>query len=142
MFLKGGKRMIKVGIIGSTGYAGQELVRILLQHREAEILWYGSQNYKDKKYYEAYRNMFKLVDNVCSHGSIEELANQVDVIFTATPNGYCSSIINEEIISKTKVIDLSADFRLKNIDDYNEWYGIEHNSFSYINEAEIGRAHV
>ena len=138
MFLKGGKRMIKVGIIGSTGYAGQELVRILLQHREAEILWYGSQSYKDKKYYEAYRNMFKLVDNVCSHGSIEELANKVDVIFTATPNGYCSSIINEEILSKTKVIDLSADFRLKNIDDYNEWYGIEHNSFSYINEAVYG----
>lgn len=130
--------MIKVGIIGSTGYAGQELVRILLQHKEAEILMFGSQSYKDKKYYEAYRNMFKLVDNVCSDGSVEELAKEVDVIFTATPNGYCSSIINEDILSRTKVIDLSADFRIKDIDNYKEWYGIEHRSFSYVNEAVYG----
>lgn len=136
--MKGGIRMIKVGIIGSTGYAGQELVRILLQHNEVEILMLGSRSYKDKKYYETYRNMFKLVDNVCSDGSIEELAKDVDVLFTATPNGYCSSIINEKILSRTKVIDLSADFRIKNRDNYNEWYGLEHNSFSYVKEAVYG----
>ena len=56
--------MIKVGIIGSTGYAGQELVRILLQHKEAEIVWYGSRSYIDKKYYEMFRNMFQIVDDI------------------------------------------------------------------------------
>ena len=53
--------MIKVGIIGSTGYAGNELVRLLLQHKEAEIQWYGSRSYIEKKYAEVYANMFQLV---------------------------------------------------------------------------------
>lgn len=57
--------MIKVGIIGSTGYAGQELVRILLQHPDAEIVWYGSRSYIDKKYSEVFGNMFQLVDDKC-----------------------------------------------------------------------------
>ena len=59
------KEMIKAGIIGSTGYAGQELVRLLLQHPQAEIVWYGSRSYIDQKYAEVYRNMFRLVDAAC-----------------------------------------------------------------------------
>ena len=54
--------MIKAGIIGSTGYAGQELVRILTQHKDAEVVWYGSRSYIDQKYYEVFRNM--LMTNV------------------------------------------------------------------------------
>ena len=57
--------MIKVGIIGATGYAGGELVRILQDHRDAEIVWYGSRSYIDKKYYEVYQNMFQIVEDVC-----------------------------------------------------------------------------
>ena len=57
--------MIKAGIIGSTGYAGQELVRILTQHKDAEVVWYGSRSYIDQKYYEVFRNMFRsLMTNV------------------------------------------------------------------------------
>ena len=52
--------MIKAGIIGSTGYAGQEIVRLLLGHKDVEIVWYGSRSYIDKKYYEVYQNMFQL----------------------------------------------------------------------------------
>ena len=58
---KEGKRMIKAGIIGATGYAGGELVRILLGHKDVEIKWYGSRSYIDKKYADVYRNMFTLV---------------------------------------------------------------------------------
>ena len=105
--------MIKVGIIGATGYAGGELVRILTGHREAEIKWYGSRSYIDKKYADVYQNMFQIIDAVCMDDNMEELASQVDVIFTATPQGLCASLVNEEILSKTKIIDLSADFRLK-----------------------------
>ena len=130
--------MIKVGIIGSTGYAGQELVRLLLQHREAEIVWYGSKSYIDKKYSEVFQNMFQLVDATCLDDNMEELSNQVDVIFTATPQGLCASLINEEILSKVKVIDLSADFRIKDANVYEEWYGINHMSKEYIKEAVYG----
>lgn len=139
--------MIKVGIIGSTGYAGQELVRILLQHPEAEIVWYGSRSYIDKKYSEVFGNMFQLVEDVCKGEDMDALASQVDVIFTATPQGLCGSLVNEEILSKVKIIDLSADFRIKDVDKYEEWYGIKHQSPSFIKEAvyglcEINRADV
>ncbi|MFI3212388.1 MAG: N-acetyl-gamma-glutamyl-phosphate reductase [Eubacteriales bacterium] len=130
--------MIKVGIIGATGYAGGELVRILLQHKEVEIKWYGSRSYVDKKYSDVYQNMFQLVDDVCMDDNMEELANQVDVIFTATPQGYCASLVTEEILSKVKIIDLSADFRLKDVSVYEEWYGIEHKSPEFLEEAVYG----
>ena len=79
--------MIKAGIIGSTGYAGGELVRILTGHKDVEIKWFGSRSYIDKKYADVYRNMFQIVDAVCLDDNMEQLADQVDVIFTATPQG-------------------------------------------------------
>ena len=132
------KDMIKVGIIGATGYAGGELVRILSGHKEAEIKWYGSRSYIDQKYADVYRNMFQIVDAVCMDDNMEELASQVDVIFTATPQGLCASLVNEEILSKTKIIDLSADFRLKDVKVYEEWYKIEHKAPQFIDEAVYG----
>ena len=130
--------MIKVGIIGATGYAGSELVRILLAHKEAEIVWYGSRSYIDQKYASIYQNFFQLVDAKCMDDNMAELAKQVDVIFTATPQGLCASLINEDILSKTKVIDLSADFRIKDVKVYEKWYKIEHKSPQYIEEAVYG----
>lgn len=130
--------MIKVGIIGATGYAGGELVRILTGHKDAEIKWYGSRSYIDQKYADVYRNMFRIVDAVCMDDNMEALADQVDVIFTATPQGLCASLINEEILSRTKVIDLSADFRLKDVKVYEEWYRIEHKAPQFIGEAVYG----
>lgn len=73
---------------------------------------------------------------------MEELAGQADVIFTATPQGYCASVINEEILKKTKIIDLSADFRIKDVDIYEKWYGIEHKSPQFIEEAVYGLCEV
>ncbi len=131
-------KMIKVGIIGSTGYAGQELVRLLLGHKEAEIVWYGSRSYIDKKYSEVFGNMFELVDDKCLDDNMEELAEKADVIFTATPQGLCASLVNEEILSKVKIIDLSADFRIKDVSIYEKWYGIEHKSPEFIKEAVYG----
>jgi len=130
--------MIKVGIIGATGYAGGELTRLLLGHKEVEIKWYGSKSYINKKYYEVYQNFFQIVDDKCLGDSMNELSNMVDVIFTATPQGFCSSLISEKILSKSKIIDLSADFRIKNIGTYENWYGIHHPSVKFIEEAVYG----
>ena len=82
--------------------------------------------------------MFKLVDDVCQDDNMEELASQVDVIFTATPQGLCASLVNDDILSKVKVIDLSADFRLKDVKVYEEWYKLEHAAPQYIAEAVYG----
>lgn len=130
--------MIKVGIIGATGYAGGELVRLLTAHREAEIKWYGSRSYIDKKYSEVYQNMFQLVDAECMDENMDELVEMVDVIFMATPQGFCASLMEEAILSKVKVIDLSADFRIKEVGTYEQWYGIEHKSASFLPEAVYG----
>lgn len=130
--------MIKVGIIGSTGYAGAELVRLLMNHKEAEILWYGSRSYVDQAYASVYRNMFELVEDKCLDDNIEELASKVDVIFTATPQGYLAGVLTEDILNKVKVVDLSADYRIKDVATYEKWYGIEHKSPQFIEEAVYG----
>ena len=130
--------MVKVGIIGATGYAGNELVRILLGHKDVEIVWLGSRSYIDQNYSDVYSNLFKPVDAKCMDDNMEQLANEVDVIFTATPQGLCASLVNDDILSKVKIIDLSADFRLKNVDIYEKWYKLEHKSPQYIDEAVYG----
>lgn len=130
--------MIKAGIIGATGYAGGELVRILMGHKDVEIKWYGSRSYIDKKYADVYRNMFQLVEDVCRDDNLKELAGQVDVIFTATPQGFLASVLEEELLSAVKVIDLSADYRIKDVSVYEKWYGIEHKSPQFLPEAVYG----
>ena len=130
--------MIKVGIIGATGYAGGELARILMGHKDAEIVWYGSRSYIDKKYADVYQNMFQIVDAKCLDDNMEELAKKADVIFTATPQGFCASVISEAILADTKIVDLSADFRIKDVDTYEKWYGIQHKSPQFIEDAVYG----
>ncbi len=130
--------MIKVGIMGSTGYAGGELARLLLQREDVEIIWYGSKSYVDQKYASVYQNMFQFMDDSCQDDNMEALAEQADVIFTATPQGFCASLMNEDILRKTKVIDLSADYRIKDVATYEEWYKIEHKTPQFIKEAVYG----
>ena len=130
--------MVKVGIIGATGYAGNELVRLLMGHKDVEIMWYGSRSYIDKKYAEVYQNMFEIVEDTCLDDNMEELASRVDVIFTATPQGFLAGVLTEEILSRVKIIDLSADFRIKDVRTYEKWYKIEHRSPQFIEEAVYG----
>ena len=130
--------MVKVGIIGATGYAGNELVRLLMGHKDVEIKWYGSRSYIDKKYAEVYQNMFEIVEDNCLDDNMEELASRVDVIFTATPQGFLAGVLTEEILSRVKIIDLSADFRIKDVRTYEKWYKIEHKSPQFIEEAVYG----
>ncbi len=139
--------MIKAGIIGATGYAGADLVRLLTGHKEAEVIWYGSRSYVGQEYTQIYQNMFEIVEGSCLDDNMAEMAGQADVIFTATPQGLCASLISEDILSKTKVIDLSADFRIKDAEKYQEWYNIRHPAPQFIEEAvyglcEINRAQI
>lgn len=130
--------MIRAGIIGATGYAGGELVRILAGHKDVEIKWYGSRSYIDQKYNQVYQNMFQIVEDVCKDDNLTQLAEQVDVIFTATPQGFLAGLLTEEILQKVKIVDLSADYRIKDVKIYEQWYGIEHKSPQFIPEAVYG----
>lgn len=134
--------MVRVGIIGATGYAGNELVRLLLGHREAKIEWLVSKSFAGQKYTDIYRNLFELIDMDCIAEGIGELVEKVDLVFTATPQGYLGGILNEKLLSKAKFIDLSADYRIKDVSVYEEWYGIKHNSPELIEKAVYGLCEV
>ena len=110
----------------------------MLGHKDAEIVWYGSRSYIDQEYASVYRNMFQLVDAKCMDDNMDELSKQADVIFTATPQGLCASLVNEQILSNTKIVDLSADFRIKDVATYEKWYNLEHKSPQFIEEAVYG----
>lgn len=130
--------MIKAGVIGATGYAGAELVRLLQGHPQAEIVWYGSKSYLDQKYASVYQNMFRLVEDVCRADDLTQLAREADVIFTATPQGYLAGLLNEDILKQTKVVDLSADYRIKDVAVYEQWYQIPHQSPQFLPQAVYG----
>ena len=130
--------MIKAGIIGATGYAGNEIVRLLLGHKDVEVAWYGSRSYIDQKYADVYQNFFKLVDAKCMDDNMAALADEVDVIFTATPQGYLGGILTEELLKKARFIDLSADYRIKDVATYEKWYKIKHQSPQLIGQAVYG----
>ncbi len=134
--------MIKVGIIGATGYAGNEIVRLLLGHSGVQIEFLASQSFEGQNYSDIYGNFFELIDMKCSAPELEKLADRVDVIFTATPQGYLSGVLTEGMLEKCRFIDLSADYRIKDVATYEKWYKIEHRSPELIEEAVYGLSEI
>ena len=130
--------MIKAGIIGATGYAGNEIVRLLLGHAGVQIEFLASQSFEGQNYSDIYGNFFELIDMACCAPDLNELAGRVDVMFTATPQGYLSGVLNEKLLEKCRFIDLSADYRIKDVATYEKWYRIEHKSPELIKEAVYG----
>lgn len=133
--------MIKIAIIGATGYSGQELLRLLLGHSEAKIKYLASKRYVGQKINDIYKSLEGANLNgaeVCVEEDIEKFSKDCDVIFLALPSGFASKLITEEVLKNTKVIDLGADFRFKNINVYKEWYKIEHFGEDLLSEAVYG----
>lgn len=130
--------MIRVGIVGATGYGGCELIRFLLGHPQVKITWVSSRTYNDMEYSDVYRNYFQIVDQQCIDDHIEDYLEEVDLIFFATPQGVCAKTLTNSILEKVKIIDLSADYRLKDVNVYEQWYGIGHASPEYIDQAVYG----
>ena len=80
--------MIKVGIVGATGYAGAELVRLLLQRDDVKIVGFGSKSFAGESYSKVFRSMYKYADDICENDNVSELSKKADIIFTATPQGF------------------------------------------------------
>ncbi|HDQ14449.1 MAG TPA: N-acetyl-gamma-glutamyl-phosphate reductase [Sediminispirochaeta sp.] len=131
--------MIKAGIIGATGYGGVELLRILSSHPEVELVYLGSRSYQGQRYSEitgSFRNA--AFDQICENKHIEEVAASCDVVFLALPHGIASGQLTQEILSKTVIIDLGADFRLPDVETYQKWYEVEHRSPDLMKQAVYG----
>ena len=130
--------MIKAGIIGSTGYAGAEIARLLLGHKDVEIKWLVSRSFTGQNYEDIYRNFFEIIDKECTDISLADMADEVDIIFTATPQGYLQGVLTEDVLDKCRIIDMSADYRIKDVSVYEKWYGMEHHSPKLTGEAVYG----
>ncbi|AXP08927.1 N-acetyl-gamma-glutamyl-phosphate reductase [Campylobacter hepaticus] len=125
---------IRVGILGSSGYVGSELVRILLHHPRVEIVYLGSNSHIGKNYQDLYPH---IPLNLCfENKALNEL--NLDLLFLATPHQMSAKLLNQAILQKMKIIDLSADFRLKNPKDYELWYEFIHPNTQLLQNAVYG----
>ncbi len=130
--------MIQAGIIGASGYTGQELMRILSSHEAVEITVATSRSLAGTPVGDTYGSLRGVVDLAFEDISIEEAALRCDVLFIALPHGVASHRINQEILSNTVIIDLGADYRLSDLQLYEQWYACEHGSPELLNQAVYG----
>lgn len=136
------KNKIDAAIIGATGYAGAEIVRLLLGHPNVNIKILSSKSYAGKTFSEIFRGFKGVVDDTLVSEDLEAFSRDCDVIFTATPQGYLSTLMNTGILSNAKVIDLSADYRIRDVHTYEKWYGITHGSPELLHSAVYGLCEV
>jgi len=127
---------MKVSVIGATGYTGAELVRILSRHPEVELVSITSQTFAGKKISEIYP--FLSTDLVCEELDIDKIASSSSFVFTALPHKTSMEIVGELYLRGKRVVDLSADFRLKDPALYEKWYGVSHSKRKLLHEAVYG----
>ena len=130
--------MIKVGVLGATGYAGVELVRLLCSHKDAEITMLASKTYAGQKMSDVIPSLRGICDIVLEDADAAAAAKKCDVVFTALPHGVSHEVIKELHKEGLKVIDLSGDFRYNDIKVYEEWYGVEHACPELLAESVYG----
>ena len=124
---------MKVGIINVTGYAGVELARILHRHPEVEITSVTGRSAAGKKLGEVFPHL-SAIDLTIT----EDLTESVDAVFSALPHAASAERLEASLKDGVKVIDISADFRLKDLDEYQQWYKTEHPCPQYLEEAVYG----
>lgn len=131
--------MVKIGVIGATGYAGQQLVWILKNHPEAEIVYLNSHNNTGIPFSEVYGSYYGFVDNLTvDMKEAEERLPELDVLFIALPHGKSFDLVQNALEKGVKVIDLGADYRLKSKCIYTQWYGVEHTCEHLLKDAVYG----
>lgn len=130
--------MVRVSVIGATGYAGQELVRILSGHSEVEIVGLGTQNYRGQPFSDVYPNFRGVVDITCQAVDDPHLLEESDVVFLALPHGHSGPLAQGALAQGKRVIDLGADFRLRDPQVYTEWYKTSGPSLEELSAAVYG----
>lgn len=130
--------MIKVAILGATGYAGIELTRVLASHPEVELKILVSHSFAGKKLSEVYPNFNGVLDIVLEDLDVDKVINTCDVVFTALPHGASKEVIPKLCNGNIKVIDLSGDFRYDDPKVYEQWYGEPHSSPELLEKSVYG----
>ncbi len=129
--------MIKAAVLGATGYAGIELVRLLTSHPDVELCVLGSKSFAGQKINDIYENFSHILEKECTEVALDEVA-KCDIAFCALPHGASKDVIPAIVERGVKVIDLSGDFRYDSLDVYENWYGQKHSSPELLKEAVYG----
>jgi len=130
--------MVKVGIVGVTGYTGQELIRILIKHPKAKIAGLFSSSSYNKKVKEVLPEFASSLSLICCKPGIEEISRKSDLVFLALPHTASMEIASGLIRAKVRVIDLSADYRIKDLKVYSKFYAVQHKDPLRVKEAVYG----
>ncbi|MGX9939586.1 N-acetyl-gamma-glutamyl-phosphate reductase [Acinetobacter pseudolwoffii] len=117
--------VITVGIVGGTGYTGVELLRLLLRHPNVQVNVLTSRTENGRRVDDMFPSLRGYTDLQYSDLNIDEL-KKCDVVFFATPHGVAMKHAEALVAAKTKVIDLAADFRLQDLQQFEKWYGMQH----------------
>ena len=129
--------MLKVGIYGASGYTGQELLRLLLRHPQVEVVAVTSRRYAGVSVADIYPVFVGLTDLAFVDASPEDMAGDVDIVFLALPHGVSMAVAPIFLKAGIKVIDLSADFRLRDVATYERWYS-RHTARDIVKESVYG----
>ena len=129
--------MIKAAVLGATGYAGIELVRLLSNHPEVSIALLGSKSFSGQKISDVYPNFRHILEKECAETDLDAAA-ECDVAFTALPHGASKTVIPALIEKGLRVIDLSGDFRYDDAAVYEQWYGQAHSAPELLAESVYG----
>lgn len=129
--------MISVGIVGGTGYTGVELLRLLLRHSQVQVSILTSRTEAGKRVADMFPSLRGHTDLEFSDLDLDQL-KKCDVIFFATPHGVAMQHAEELITAGTKVIDLAADFRLQNLEQFEKWYGMQHTCPEVLQSSAYG----
>jgi N-acetyl-gamma-glutamyl-phosphate/LysW-gamma-L-alpha-aminoadipyl-6-phosphate reductase len=129
---------MRIGIIGGTGYVGGELLRLLLMHPKVEVTMVTSRQMAGEYVFNVHPNLRGLTQLKFVPQTTEELQKNCDLIFTATPHGGSVNLVPKLLEAGLKVIDMAADYRLKNPADYETYYGWKHTHPELLAEAAYG----
>jgi N-acetyl-gamma-glutamyl-phosphate reductase len=129
--------MVKVGIVGGTGYTGVELLRLLARHPQAEVVTITSRAESGRRVYDLYPNLRGHYDLAFSEPDVKTLV-ACDVVFFATPHNVAMNLVPELLAGGTRVVDLSADYRLRDAELWSQWYGEPHASPQLLSSAVYG----
>lgn len=130
--------MLTVGVIGATGYAGAELMRLLCRHPNVEKILAGSHSYVGNSFSSVYPNFLGSFDFSCHDADITAMAKKCDVLFVSLPHGIASQQVTEGVLHECVVIDLGADFRLSDPQVYETWYKTSHGNPQLLGKAVYG----
>jgi N-acetyl-gamma-glutamyl-phosphate reductase len=130
--------MVRVGIVGTTGYVGLELIRLLSQHEQADVVYLASQSYEGRRIEDVYPSLRGCISMELKAVDYAAMAKACDVVFTALPHGAAADAVTELAGGGVRVIDMSADFRYDDPEVYAKWYKQTHKNPQLMREAVYG----